>query len=135
MSVRAEELRQVPFLSGVADRDLGQLADSMSEHSVAAGENLVTQGEGGIAFFVVLDGEAAVTIDGEERRTLKTGDHFGEIALIANDPPRTATVTARTDVRVATLTSWNFKPFVLQHPQVAWNLLETLAGQFAERSG
>jgi CRP-like cAMP-binding protein len=134
MSIRTEELRGVPFLAKVDARDLGELTASMGEHTIRAGENLVTQGEGGVAFFVVLDGEALVTVDGTERRTLHPGDHFGEIALIARDPPRTATVTARTDVRVATLTSWNFKPFVLKHPQVAWSLLETLAGHIVEQS-
>jgi CRP-like cAMP-binding protein len=133
MSIPVAELRRVPFLTDVNDRELAGLAESMREHALPAGADLVTQGEGGVAFFVVLDGEAVVTVDGNERRVLKKGDHFGEIALIAKDPPRTATVTARTEVRVATLTSWNFKPFVMQHPQVAWSLLETLAKQFVDQ--
>jgi CRP-like cAMP-binding protein len=133
MSIPIEELRRVTFLSGVDDRGLTQLAGTMGERTLPAGTDLVTQGEGGVAFFVVLDGEAVVSIDGNERRVLGKGDHFGEIALIAKDPPRTATVTARSEVRVATLTSWNFKPFVMQHPQVAWSLLETLARQFVDQ--
>jgi CRP/FNR family cyclic AMP-dependent transcriptional regulator len=135
MPVPVEALRAVPFLAGVEDRALAGLAGSMGEREVPAGHDLVTQGTGGIAFFVVLDGEASVSVDGVERRTLRPGDHFGEIALIAKDPPRTATVTAGTDVRVATLTSWNFKPFVLEHPEVAWSLLETLAKHIAETPG
>ena len=135
MPVPVEALRAVPFLSGVADRDLAELAGSMGERDVPAGQDLVTQGTGGIAFFVVLDGEASVSVDGTERRTIRSGDHFGEIALIAKDPPRTATVTATTDVRVGTLTSWNFKPFVLAHPDVAWSLLETLAKLITETPG
>jgi CRP-like cAMP-binding protein len=133
--IAAEDLRPVPFLSDVAERDLLELAGSMGERSVAAGETLVRQGEGGIAFFVVLDGEATVSVDGAERRTLRPGDYFGEVALIAREAPRTATITARTDLRVATLTSWNFKPFVLAHPQVAWSLLETLAHRFVATPG
>jgi CRP/FNR family cyclic AMP-dependent transcriptional regulator len=135
MPVAVEELRRVPFLSGVDARDLAELASSMGEREVPAGKDLVTQGEGGIAFFVVLEGEARVTVDGAERRILTPGDHFGEIALIAPDPPRTATVTARTDLRVASLTSWNFRPFVLAHPEVAWSLLQTLARRIAETPG
>jgi CRP-like cAMP-binding protein len=133
--IAADELRRVPFLSSVDDRDLSALAGSMGERSVSAGQDLVTQGEGGIAFFVVLEGEATVSVDGAERRLLRTGDYFGEIALIARDPPRTATVKAETDVRVGTLTSWNFRPFVLEHPEVGWALLELLARRIAETPG
>jgi CRP-like cAMP-binding protein len=135
MSVSAEQLRQVPFLRGVDDRHLNELAGAMGERTVPAGEELVRQGTGGIAFFVVLDGEAVVTVDGAERRVLGPGDHLGEIALIAPDPPRTATVTAKTDLRVASLTSWNFKPFVMANPQVAWSLLETLARRIVDTPG
>jgi CRP-like cAMP-binding protein len=127
MPVPVEALRSVPFLSGVADRDLARLAESMRERQVAAGHDVVTQGEGGIAFFVVLDGEATVIVDGAERRRLHAGDHFGEVALVLTDVSRTATVRADSDVRVGTLTSWNFRPFVKDHPDVAWSLLETLA--------
>jgi CRP-like cAMP-binding protein len=133
--IKAQELRKIPFLSSVDDRGLQSLAGSMGERTVSAGENLVSQGEGGIAFFVVLDGEATVTIDGEHRHTLHAGDYFGEIALIARDAPRTATVTADTDIRVGTLTSWNFKPFVLEHPQVGWAMLELLARRIVDSHG
>ena len=107
----------------------------MGERAIAAGAEIVTQGEGGIAFFVVLEGEATVSVDGAERRVLRSGDYFGEIALIAKDPPRTATVTAASDLRVGTLTSWNFRPFVLEHPEVAWELLELLARRIAATPG
>ena len=51
------------------------------------------------------------------------------------DLPRTSTVTAATDLRVAGLSSWNFKPFVRNHPEVAWRLLETLARRLADAPG
>jgi CRP-like cAMP-binding protein len=135
VAIVPSDLRKVPFLSSVADRDLARLAGSMGERTLSAGKEIVSQGQGGIAFFVVLEGEAAVTIDGAERRILRDGDYFGEIALIAKDPPRTATVTASTELRVATLTSWNFRPFVHEHPEVAWALLEILAQRIAETPG
>ena len=135
MPVAASDLRNVSFLSSLQDRDLASLAGLMGERSLSAGADVVTQGEGGIAFFVVLEGEATVSVDGAERRVLRAGDYFGEVALIAKDPPRTATVTARSDLRVGTLTSWNFKPFVLDHPEVAWALLQLLARRIAETPG
>ena len=95
------------------------------------GKEIVSQGKGGVAFFLILEGQATVMVDGEERRTLGPGDHFGEIALIAPDVPRTSTVRADSDMRLAALTAWNFKPFVLQNPDVAWALLEVMAKRFA----
>jgi len=58
--------------------------------------------------------------------TLSSGDYFGEIALI-DEGTRSATITAATDVTAYGMTSWEFKPFVEDHPQVAWALLKTLA--------
>ena len=135
MATPADALRSVPFLAGVEERDIADLASSMREREVSAGDDVVTQGTGGVAFFVILAGEATVTVDGAERRTLTTGDHFGEVALVAPDLPRSSSVTARTDVRVAGLTAWKFKPFVLDHPEVAWSLLETLARRLADAPG
>jgi CRP-like cAMP-binding protein len=135
MAVPPEVLRGVPFLAAVDDRGVASLADSMGERSVTAGEDIVTQGTGGIAFFVVVEGQATVSVDGHERRVLGPGDHFGEIALVLDNVLRTSSVTARTDVRVASLTSWNFKPFVRDHPEVAWGLLETLARRVADTPG
>ena len=63
--------------------------------------------------------------------TLGPGDWLGEIALI-DDGPRSATVTAKDEVRAAGMTAWQFKPFVLEHPEVAWQLLQTLAGHLRE---
>jgi CRP/FNR family cyclic AMP-dependent transcriptional regulator len=131
MSVTLDALQKVPFLADVSRKDLDGLAQTMTERDAAAGKEVVSQGKGGVAFFLILEGKATVVVDGEERRTLGPGDHFGEIALIVPDIPRTSTVRAETDLRLAALTTWNFKPFVLQNPQVAWSLLETLAKRFA----
>lgn len=131
MAVVPEALSTVPFFAGVSKRDLRSLASSMHERAVAAGRDVVTQGTGGIAFFVIVEGSAVVEVDGREVKRLGPGDHFGEIALIIDGVPRTATVSAVTDVVVASLSTWNFKPFVRDHPEVAWSLLETLARRAA----
>ena len=64
---------------------------------------------------------------GEERATLGPGNLFGELALIDKASDRTATVVATTELRCACMTAWEFRPFVLEHPDVSWHLLETLA--------
>jgi CRP-like cAMP-binding protein len=131
MSVTLDALQNVPFLSHVQRKDLDGLAQTMAEREAPPGKEIVTQGKGGVAFFLILEGQATVVVDGEDRRTLGPGEHFGEIAMIVPDIPRTSTVRADTDVRLAALTAWNFKPFVMQNPDVAWALLEEMAKRFA----
>jgi CRP-like cAMP-binding protein len=131
MSVTLDALQKVPFLSHVPRKELDSLAQTMAEREVPPGKEVVTQGAGGVAFFVILDGQATVLVDGREVRQLGQHDHFGEIALIVPDLPRTSTVRADSDMRLAALTAWNFKPFVMKNPDVAWALLETLAKRFA----
>ena len=67
-----------------------------------------------------------MTRDGEQLAMLGPGDYFGEIALI-DDGPRSATVTADTELRCWGLTSWEFKPIVETNAEIAWKLLEALA--------
>jgi CRP-like cAMP-binding protein len=131
MSVTLDALQKVPFLSHVAPKQLDGLAQTMADRDAPAGKEIVAQGKGGVAFFLILEGQATVVVDGEERRTLGPGDHFGEIALIVPDLPRTSTVRADTEMKLAALTAWNFKPFVMQNPDVAWALLEEMARRFA----
>jgi CRP-like cAMP-binding protein len=124
-------LQSVPLLQNLDRRDVERLARSLSERTFSAGTVMTQEGQKGVGFFVILDGIAKVSVGGEERRTLGSGDYFGEVALL-DDGPRTATITAATDVRCAGLTSWQFRPFVEEHPQVAWTLLETLAGRLRD---
>jgi CRP-like cAMP-binding protein len=67
-----------------------------------------------------------VTVGGDERTTLKAGDHFGEVALI-DEGARTATITAKTPLVCYGLTAWEFKPLVEGNGVIAWKLLQTLA--------
>lgn len=134
MSIDPSQLRSVDFLAPLNDKAIQRLAQDMTERSVAPGEDIVTQGTTGIAFFLVLEGEASVLVDDVEVRTLGAGDHLGEIALVLPDVPRTATVRASTPVRVAGLTEWNFRGFVAEHPEIHWPLLVNLARQLAGSS-
>jgi CRP-like cAMP-binding protein len=75
---------------------------------------------------VVADGEAIVSVGGQEVARLDPGSHFGEVALIS-DRVRTATVTAVTDLHCYVMTMWDFRAFVHGDADVAWKLLEHLA--------
>ena len=132
MSVSIDALREVPLLRELDDRELAGLAADLAERRVPAGGTIVGEGTGGIAFFFILDGEVSVSVGGEEVAMLRSGHFVGELALLDPEGPRTATVTAKTDTRLAAMSSWQFKPFVLAHPEIAWRLLETLARRVRE---
>jgi CRP/FNR family transcriptional regulator, cyclic AMP receptor protein len=118
-------IQRVPLFADLGRRDVEQIANSMKERNFAEGETLTVEGRGGVGFFVIEDGQARVSVHDEERAKLGPGDYFGEMALI-DEGARTATVVAETDLRCYTLTPWEFRPFVEEHPDVAWTLLRTL---------
>jgi CRP-like cAMP-binding protein len=131
---RVETLARVPLLAAVGRPELRELAGIFREQAFEPGTTVIRQGERGarvLAFFVITEGEASVTMDGREIAVLGPGEHFGEIALF-NDVPRRATVTAVTGLRCLALSSWEFRSFVESHPEVAWRLLETMAERTAD---
>ena len=132
MAVNIDDLREVRLLRGLKEGDLVTLAADLAERRVAAGDPIVGEGTGGVAFFFILEGETTVTVGGEEVATLKRGDYVGELALLDPEGPRSATVTAKTDVVLAAMSAWQFRPFVIAHPEVAWTLLQRLARRLRE---
>lgn len=123
-------LRNVRLFSELDERDLESLADEFNERRFGAGEKVALEGEGGLMFFVVENGELSVEVQGEEVSTLGPGSSFGEIALI-DRRPRTATVSAVTDVKAYGLPVFVFRPFVESRPGVAWKMLEAMADRLA----
>jgi len=122
-------LQRVPIFQGLEPRELERIASSMKQRTFRAGDTVTAEGQGGVGFFVIEDGSAKVTIGGAERRTLGPGDYFGEVALLT-DSPRTATITAETDLRCYGMTSWDFKPLVESHSSIAWHLLQAMAKNY-----
>ena len=123
-------LRNVPLFSDLEEQDLESLADEFNERSFGAGQKVALEGEGGLMFFVVESGELSVEVHGEAVSSLGPGSSFGEIALI-DRRPRTATITAVSDVRAYGLPVFVFRPFVEARPQVAWKMLEAMADRLA----
>jgi CRP-like cAMP-binding protein len=126
MAPPTELLANVALFRDLDKRELRQVADVMKEHTYAPGREIVSQGKEGVGFFVIADGAASVSIDGAEVRTLGQGDYFGEIALLGGGP-RTATVTAESDVTCWGLVSWEFRPIVEANGSIAWKLLQAMA--------
>src|SRR5262249_61329225 len=94
--------------------------------SLASGEVTAEEGKHGIGFFIIESGTATISIHGDQVATFGPGQYFGEIALI-DDGPRTATVTAESDLNCYVLIAWDFRPLVKSDATLAWGLLEGLA--------
>jgi CRP/FNR family transcriptional regulator, cyclic AMP receptor protein len=126
-----ESLRRVPLFAAVKPKELKKLGKRMTERRFAEGDTITTEGKSGLGFFVIEDGNATVSIGGRIIRTLGPGEHFGEVALI-DSGLRSATIVATTDLSCRGMSAWEFRPFVEEHPEVAWALLETLVAMLRE---
>ena len=124
-----ELLKRVPLFSDLDRKELERVANSMKERIFGAGETVTAEGQSGVGFFVIADGEAKVTVGGQERRRLGPGDYFGEVALL-NESSRTATITAESDLKCYGLTSWEFRPLVETHGTIAWKLLQVMSKSY-----
>jgi CRP-like cAMP-binding protein len=121
-----EDLQRVPLFADLDARQLRKLAELFRERTVRAGTRIVQEGTmSGVGFFVVAEGEAAVSVNGEQLATLGPGDHFGEVALVT-ESERTATVTAKTELRCLEIPFWDFRDFAYKNPDVTWKLLQHL---------
>jgi CRP-like cAMP-binding protein len=122
-------LKRVPLFSDLDNRELQEIAGSMKQRTFSPGQQIAVEGESGVGFFLIEDGNATVTVHGDEVRRLGAGDYFGEIALIAQSP-RTATVTADSSLKTYGMTFWDFRPLVEETPSIAWKLLQSFAKQY-----
>jgi CRP/FNR family transcriptional regulator, cyclic AMP receptor protein len=120
-----QAIQAAPLFAHVPKKDLKRVCAALTERQIPAGTVIIEQGQPGVGFFVIASGSATVSIRGNVIRSLKAGDHFGEIALI-DDGPRMAEVTAETDMQCYALPAWQFRAFIKDHPDVAWALMQSL---------
>ena len=127
---KVELLRKVPLFSKLNKQGLQQVAQIADELDLPAGKEMATEGDRGREFFVLLNGEAEVTKQGSRINTMKKGDFFGEIALVTK-MPRTATVTATSDVDVLVITERDFDSLLKKTPEIGRSIAEALAERVA----
>jgi CRP/FNR family cyclic AMP-dependent transcriptional regulator len=121
-----KHFQTVPLFSSVSRDGLRALIQAATEVDVREGSVLVSEGEWGREMYVILRGTADVTKAGRKLRELIPGDFFGEMAFLS-PAPRTATVTARSDMRVMVLDSRAMGAVVEKEPAVARRLLAAMA--------
>ena len=103
----ADLLRSIPIFAPLPEAVLEQLARDARTVRASAGERVVTEGERGDDFFVIVHGDAEVTTTGKPPQLLHEGESFGEIALL-RDIPRTATVTATSELELVAVARESF---------------------------
>jgi CRP-like cAMP-binding protein len=107
-----------PQLQGVFHR--------FEERFFPQGERILRQGISGSAFYVILDGEAQVVVDGTPRATLGRGDFFGEVSILLGEPP-VADVVALGPLRCLVLGGPEVQGFLLEHPAIMFRILQAQA--------
>jgi MFS family permease len=107
-------LRTMPLFKPLPATTIDELALSLIPVHAAAGTEIVREGDHGDRFYVIESGEVDVSANGEHIGTMGAGDHFGEIALL-RDVPRTATVTAKSEVSLRALERDEFLSAVTGH--------------------
>ena len=127
---KVELIRKVPLFSKLSKKGLADVAHIADEVDLHKGKVMATEGDRGREFFILLEGEADVTKGDRSINTMREGDFFGEVALVTK-MPRTASVTATTDVRVLVITERDFGGLLKRSPEVGRGVAEALAERIA----
>ena len=123
---KVDAISHVPLFAAASKRELAQIASIADELDLRAGKEMTREGSTGREFFVILDGTADVRRKGRRVRSLGPGDFFGEIALVSQKP-RTATVTATSDLRALVITDRSFRRLIQDQPAIGVKVLHALA--------
>ena len=129
MAARDEIVDQIAgfaLFADLATPQLERVAHTFEEQWYAAGERVLRQGLSGSAFHVILDGEAKVVIDGQERATLGRGEFFGEVSILLGEPP-VADVVAVGSLRCLVLAGPQVQTFLTENPAVMYRMLQAQA--------
>jgi CRP/FNR family transcriptional regulator, cyclic AMP receptor protein len=112
----ATRLKSIPLFEEVGDEELAQIAPFAQEVLVEEGKVLVREGDFSYEFMAIEEGSAEVTRGGEHVADLEPGDFFGEVGLLEKTL-RNATVTAKSPMRLLTLTGWDLRRVERTAPQ------------------
>jgi CRP-like cAMP-binding protein len=121
-----ERLSQLALFADLTRPQVEAVAHTFDEEVFAEGQRVLRQGLSGGSFFLILDGEASVRVDSDERARLGRGDFFGEISVLTGEAP-VADVVAETLLRCLVVPGPELKTFLLEQPQVMLRVLRAEA--------
>ena len=130
---KVQALKRAPLFEGLLRKELVLLARVTEDLEVPAGKVLCREGETGQEFFVIVEGKTDVTSKGKRVATRGDGDFVGEIALL-EDTKRTATVTAKTPLRLFVMTRQDFRRLVSENRSIERKVMQALAHRVVELS-
>lgn len=119
-------LERVPIFSGLTQKELRSVASSSKEKKFQAGETMVSEGESGVGFFLIIEGRAEVRRGGKVLSKLGEGQFFGEMTLL-DEQPRSADVVAVEPTRCLIFTVWDFHGMVRTYPKMAREIMKEMA--------
>jgi CRP/FNR family transcriptional regulator, cyclic AMP receptor protein len=123
-----EALRAVPLFADLSDKDLERVVAISKQVQHAAGKVVVEEDESAVGFHLVLEGSAEASTGGTIVSTLGPGAYFGEISLL-DGKPRSASVTAISDLTTFAIPAWNFNRLLDEHPEMMRALLIALCAR------
>ncbi len=130
-SDKLQLIADVPMFSACTKQEIKRIASLANRVEVPAGQPLTKEGDRSKEFFIIAEGDAKVTVRGQQVATLGPGEFFGETALL--DPgPRTATVTADTPMVVYKVEGEDFRSLLIDVPFIARNILRGIARRMRE---
>ena len=118
---KIKRLAAVPLFRRLSRRDLEAVAEMTDDLHIAAGRQLVREGDASYVAYVIVNGQAGVSVGGDRVGTVGPGEMVGEMGLI-DGSPRTATVVSDTDMDVYVIEPGRFGP-LLDRPEIAKALL------------
>lgn len=127
-----QQLASVPLLAGLEPRVRRRLADIGKRRTYPPDEVIVREGSTGTALYIVLRGRARVERSGETLGEIKSGDFFGELALI-EEHPRSATVVATEETDCLLFPAWEFTSLLEEHPEIAVPIMRALIARLHRR--
>lgn len=128
---KLQALGQVPLFAHLSKREIGFVAKEGDEVDVPAGRTLTRQDRPGDTFYVLLEGEAEVKVDGRRRRVLKPGDFFGEISMLDRGLA-TATVTTLTNASLFVMSHAQFRDAIKGSDQLMLKVLKAMGERLRE---
>lgn len=124
----AELLKRTALFAGFSEKELASVLGTAKDRSFAQGDVIIEEGhEGGRGFYLLLDGTAQVRKGDTVLADFKSGDYFGEMALLLDDTPRTADVVATSDARCLVITQWDLRALIKNHPEIGVKMMAELA--------
>ena len=128
---KLDAMKRVHLFARCSRGELEMLSREMDELAVEAGRRLIEEGRPGQSFYVLLEGEARVSIKGRSRATLRTGDFFGEISMLDRGPA-TATVTTTAPCTLMVLSHQQFRDAIRNRQQIAVKVVEAMADRLRQ---